>query len=172
LPRWPRRTACPSGIDRHQRRHDSPERQNTEESVAAGIAAVSGNATPARYAHQGSLPYSIARNMFEIKIATLGAVCIIRKCDGHAPGIKSSIARMTSPRPEPGKRAEKVRNPVAVGTKTIRAAALWTNHSCRPVSTALIFAAYPKHDRQATVGVFFQHRVESKARLIDLRRGI
>jgi hypothetical protein len=140
--------------------------------MAAGIAAVCGNATPALHAHQGSLFYPIARNVLKIKIAALGAVGVVGKCDWHAPGVKSPIAGMASPGPQPCKCAEKVRNPVAVGTKAIRAAALWTDHSYRPVSTALVFAAYPKRDLQATVGVFFKQRVESKVRLIDSRRGI
>ena len=76
----------------------------------------------------GSVLHALAGNMIQVKISAPRAVGEIAKRQGHAPGIKPSIARVTSPWTAPGKRKREIQNSGSMGAEAIRAAALRADH--------------------------------------------
>ena len=112
---------------------DAAEFADTEEAVAAGVAAVSGKSEPALQKNEGAVLDSFAGDMLDIKIAAAGAVREAFEDGSHAPGMKAPLTAVAAPGAQAGATAYKVQYSVAMGAKTIVAAALWTKHGCSGV---------------------------------------
>ncbi len=111
-----------------RRGQDAPERQRAEESLPAGVAPVGGESEPSLQGDHGATLDPVGGNMFEVKIPATRAVRVTRERHRHHRSMKSQIARMTSPGPQPNHGGEIVERAAAVGPKTVDASALWANH--------------------------------------------
>ena|SRR5208282_1624131 len=86
---------------RCRRGQDAPERQRAEESLAAGVAPVRGEGEPSFQGDQGAILDAVGGNMFEVKIPASRAVRVTRERHRHHRSMKSQIARMAAPGPQP-----------------------------------------------------------------------
>jgi hypothetical protein len=114
----------------HHRRKYAAEFTDTEEAVAARVAAVGGKPEPALQENKGAVFYSVPGDMLDIKITAAGTVREALQQGGDAPGMKASIAAVAAPRAQADAAEYKVEHPIAVRAKTIVTAALRTNHIC------------------------------------------
>jgi hypothetical protein len=108
---------------------DTAEFADAEEAVAAGVTAVGGKSEPALQKNEGAIFDTVAGNMLNIEIAAAGAVREAFEDGSDPPGMKAPIATVATPGTEAGDADSKVEDSVAVRTKTIVTATLWTNHS-------------------------------------------
>ena len=111
-------------------------RTNAEEFQPAGIAPISRKTEVALHKTKNARRDAVRRNAFEIEISTLPAVGVSRERESHAPGIKSKIAGLAPPRPQPGEGPEEIENSASARSETVRAAALGTNHRRVPPRAA------------------------------------
>jgi hypothetical protein len=109
---------------------NAAEFADTEEAMAAGIAAVGGKSEPPLQKNEGAIFDAVAGDMLDIKIAAAGAVREAFEDGSHPPGMKAPIATVAAPGTQAGDTESKVEDTVAVRTKTIITATLWTNHDC------------------------------------------
>jgi hypothetical protein len=66
--------------------------------------------------------------MLEIEISATGAVNVVREGKRNAPGVKSLVARLASPRPQPNKRSEKISDAFTTRTETVATTASRADH--------------------------------------------
>jgi len=66
--------------------------------------------------------------MFEVKISATRAMGVTRESECNAGAMKATVAGMAPPRLQIQKGEEKVYGPATVRTKTVRTAALRTDH--------------------------------------------
>jgi hypothetical protein len=103
---------------------------DTEKAVAAGVTAVGGKSEPALQKNQRAIFDAVAGDMLDIEIAAAGAVREAFEDGSNPPGMKAPIAAVAAPGAETADTERKVEDSVAVRTKTIITATLWTNHGC------------------------------------------
>lgn len=96
--------------------------------MPARVAAVRREAQPALQRNQCSVFHSISRNMFQIKVAAARTMRVNLKAARHAPRVKPALARMATPRPRSIHAVQEIQDAVAMGSKTINASALRTDH--------------------------------------------
>ena len=113
---------------RGHRWKDLSEGPDTKKTLPAGIATVGRKMQQAFDEKHGSVLHALAGNMIQVKISAPRAVGETGKRQGHAPGIKPSIARVTSPWTAPGKRKGEIQHSGSMRAETIRAAALRADH--------------------------------------------
>ena len=136
-PRTRRRSWRVSGVRnpalrrRHYRRQDAAIRQDTKESLAAGVATIRRKQEHALQDEQGPLLDALPGDMLEIKIAALGAVCVPREKERHASRVEPEIAGVAAPGTQRGEAGEEIEDATATRTKAISASALRTDHSSR-----------------------------------------
>ena len=117
-----------AGLAFDHRRQDAPEFADAEESVAAGVAAVSGKSKPALQKNEGTIFHALAGDMLDIEIAAAWTVRKALQDCGHSPCLKSPVATVATPRAQASPTEYKVEYSVAMRAKTIVAATLGTNH--------------------------------------------
>lgn len=115
------------------RRANAPELPCAEKTVAAGVATVGGKSEPALHCDHGSSFHALAGNMFEVEVTAARTMRVALEYSRDAPAVKSAVAGVASPRPEPSDAQGEIAYAAAVGSKAIRTAALRTNH-CHPAS--------------------------------------
>ena len=103
-------------------------RQQAEELLPAGIAAIGGKAEKPLHARQEALVDAIAPDVLQIEIATARAVGIAHEGSRDRPGIESPVASVAAPRTQTQQRADEVGNAISVRAETIRTSALRANH--------------------------------------------
>jgi hypothetical protein len=108
--------------------YNATEAQNAEETLPAGIAAVSGEIQHALEGDHGSFFDSLARNALEVKIAALGAMSVAREGYGYTSSMKPVVAGVASPGFQIDQCEEKIDRSASMRTKTVRAAALRADH--------------------------------------------
>jgi len=103
-------------------------REQAEEFLAAGIAAVRGKAKKPLHAGQDTLIDAIAPNVLRVEIAAARAMGIAREGSRDRPGVKALIASVAAPWAQPQQRAYEIGNAASVRAVAIRAPALRTDH--------------------------------------------
>ena len=121
------------GVTFNHSGQDAAEFADTEEAVAAGIAAVSGKSEPALQKNEGAIFDAITRDMLDIEIAAAGAVRKAFEIGGDPPGRKAPIATVAAPGAQAGGAESIVEDSVAVRTKTVVTTTMGTNHGCSEV---------------------------------------
>lgn len=111
-------------------RNYSPKWQDTEETLAAGVAAVGRQAERGHQPGQNSACDKPPGNPAEIKVATPRAVRITGKPKGHRPCIEALVARTAPPGPQPEQRCGEIDHATSVRSSAICATALRANHLC------------------------------------------
>jgi hypothetical protein len=109
---------------------DAAEFADTEEAVAAGIAAVCGESEPALQKNQSAILHALTRDMGDIEISAARAVREAFQHGSDPPGMKTPFATVAAPRAQTGGTGYEVEDSIAVRAKTILAATLGTNHGC------------------------------------------
>lgn len=134
------------------RRHgwkDLAEGPDTKKTLPAGIATVGRKMQEAFDEKHGSVVHALAGNMIQVKISAPRAVGEIAKRQGYAPGIKPSIARVTSPWTAPGKRKREIQYTRSMRAEAIRTAALRTDHK---LLTSVAHLTDVRQDNQKLAG--------------------
>jgi hypothetical protein len=109
-------------------RHNASKTEDTEESLAAGIATVSGKVHNALQGDQGSVLHPFAGNMLEVKISAFWAMRVARKSEGDSSTVKAIVAGVATPWFQMEDCEEEIYESASMRTKTVRAAALRTDH--------------------------------------------
>jgi hypothetical protein len=96
--------------------------------LTARIATVSRKTKEALYGDHGPVFDPFSGNMFEVKISATRAMGVTRESEGNTGAMKAVVAGMAAPWLQIQKSEEKVYGSAAVRTKTVRTAALRTDH--------------------------------------------
>lgn len=72
-------------------------REQAEEFLAAGIAAIGGKTKKALHRNQRTLFDSFSSDVLEIEIPTAWTVDVVREGNGDGPGVKPQVACLASP---------------------------------------------------------------------------
>lgn len=109
-------------------RNNPAEAKDAEESLAAGIAPVSGKIQEALERDHRPVFHAIARNMFEVEISASGAMRVAREGEGHACPVEPKVAGVASPGLQIEYGEDEIDGSASMRTKTVRASALRTDH--------------------------------------------
>jgi hypothetical protein len=108
---------------------NAAERQDAEETLATGIAAIGGDVQGALQGDQGPLLHALAGNVLEIKISAFRAVRKEAKSQCYAPGVEAVVTGVAAPGLQVEEGKGKVYRAATMRAKTINTAALRANHA-------------------------------------------
>ncbi len=140
--------AGPGGRSTHGGGQDSVELASAEESQTARVAPIRRITQPAFQRQQTPLLDALSRNVLKVEVSAPRAVGISNKRKRDTPGIESPVARVASPRLQSNQCANGIEHGVPMGSETICATALGTNHLFN-FTLDHCAAAYPKRSEGA-----------------------